>query len=53
MLFEVKIARFPVVFINSENYLVDYQVFTKTSKTRIFSINRFIFQKDARILASF
>ena len=53
MLFEVKIARFPVVFINLENYLVDYHIFAKTSKTRLFSTNRFIFQKDARIFASF
>ena len=53
MLFKLKTAHFLVVLINSKNYPVDYQVFIKSSKTRIFSTNRFIFQKDARILASF
>ena len=47
MLFEVKIARFSVVFIDYENCLVDYQAFTKMSKTRVFSTNRLLFQKNA------
>ena len=53
MLFEVKIARFSVVFIDSNNCFVDYQPLTKTSKTHVFLTNRLFFQNDAYILASF
>jgi hypothetical protein len=53
VLFELKTARFSIVFIILKNNPFDYQLFTKTSKTRVFSTNRFIFQNDARILAWF
>jgi hypothetical protein len=53
MLFEVKTARFSIVFMNLKHFPIDYQSFTKNVKNSRFYDNRFIFQNDARILASF
>jgi hypothetical protein len=53
MLFEVKTARSSIVFMNLKTSPLIISYLQKTPKTRIFSNNRFIFQNDARILASF
>ena len=47
LLFEAKIPRFLVIFINFTNSPIDFQAFTKTSKTRVFSTSYFLFQKNA------
>lgn len=47
-LFGVKTAHFLFVFYWFKIIAIDYQAFTKMSKTRLFSTNNILFQNDAR-----